>query len=159
MHLVDLWRERNARSFEDRSRSLQMIKTDCILLLCFWCTKSSLVDAEAILEILESCQACCFCNQIFVCFRKGALTTWFIIQIVTFSKKKFIGPHGLLTPPTIPQMVTQLCILLSESNSTFNFHSKVTQLCTSFSESHSTLNFNSKVTQLSTLSSENHSIY
>ncbi|WMV19021.1 hypothetical protein MTR67_012406 [Solanum verrucosum] len=50
-----IWRERNARSFEDRSRSLQMIKTDCILLLCFWCTKSYPVDAEAILEVLESC--------------------------------------------------------------------------------------------------------
>ncbi|WMV33426.1 hypothetical protein MTR67_026811 [Solanum verrucosum] len=50
-----IWRERNARSFEDRSKSLQMIKTDCILLLCFLCTKSSPIGAEAILEVLESC--------------------------------------------------------------------------------------------------------
>ena len=78
-----IWRERNARSFEDRS--LQMIKTDCIL-LCFWCTKSSPVDAEAILEVLESsiskkrkvlesCQACCFCSQNFIRFCKGAFST------------------------------------------------------------------------------------
>ncbi|WMV46559.1 hypothetical protein MTR67_039944 [Solanum verrucosum] len=50
-----IWGERNARSFEDRSRSLQMIRTYCILLLCFWCTTSSPVDVEAILEVLESC--------------------------------------------------------------------------------------------------------
>ena len=86
---------------------------------------------------------------------KGYVTTKTNCLLVV----KFIKKEDIQSLELIPQMVTQLCTLLSESHSTFNFHSKVTQLCTFFSESHSTLNFNSKVTQLSTLSSESHSIY
>ena len=51
---------------------------------------------------------------------------------------KFIKKEDIQSLELIPQMVTQLCTLLSESHSTFNFHSKVTQLLLSFSESHST---------------------
>lgn len=36
-----VWKKRNARSFEDKSRTVQRIKNDCILLLCFWNTKKS----------------------------------------------------------------------------------------------------------------------
>lgn len=50
-----IWKERNARCFEDRSRTVRKIKTDCILLLCFWCTRNSPVDADNTLDVLESC--------------------------------------------------------------------------------------------------------
>ena len=50
-----VWRERNARCFEDRSNPVQKIKLNCILLFCFWCKQMYTEDTLTIIDILGSC--------------------------------------------------------------------------------------------------------
>uniref|UniRef100_A0A0V0HID9 Putative ovule protein n=1 Tax=Solanum chacoense TaxID=4108 RepID=A0A0V0HID9_SOLCH len=48
-----LWRERNARYFEDASNNVQKIKHNYILLFYFWCTKVYSNETEILQDVLR----------------------------------------------------------------------------------------------------------
>ncbi|CAN4116125.1 unnamed protein product [Withania somnifera] len=47
-----IWKERNARCFENTSCSLQKIKSKCILLFGFWCISENINTHDVISEVL-----------------------------------------------------------------------------------------------------------
>ncbi|WMV55557.1 hypothetical protein MTR67_048942 [Solanum verrucosum] len=49
-----IWMERNSRCFESIENSMQQIKLNCILLLCFWCNQLLLNDPISIIDVLDS---------------------------------------------------------------------------------------------------------
>ena len=50
-----IWKERDARSFEDRNRTVHKNQKRLYFAFVFWCTRNSPIDAENILDVLESC--------------------------------------------------------------------------------------------------------
>lgn len=44
-----VWKERNARCFEDSSSYTDRIKMNCVVSLYFWCKENLIEDAESLL--------------------------------------------------------------------------------------------------------------
>lgn len=60
LHLVDgllVWIERNRRYFEDSANNTWKWKSNCMAWFYCWCRMKHVVEAESILELLESLQA------------------------------------------------------------------------------------------------------
>lgn len=53
MHMVVVWKERNARRFEDKHNSLQKVKLNCILSFHFWLKESSVEDTETLFTVFR----------------------------------------------------------------------------------------------------------
>ncbi|WMV58799.1 hypothetical protein MTR67_052184 [Solanum verrucosum] len=49
-----IWKERNSRCFEGIENSVQDVKLNCILLLCFWCNQLYSNDIASIVDVLDS---------------------------------------------------------------------------------------------------------
>ncbi|KAF3625895.1 putative mannosyl-oligosaccharide 1,2-alpha-mannosidase MNS3-like [Capsicum annuum] len=49
-----IWKERNFRCFESIENSVQNVKLNCILLLCFWCNQLYSNDTVSIIDVLDS---------------------------------------------------------------------------------------------------------
>ncbi|KAG5593621.1 hypothetical protein H5410_034853 [Solanum commersonii] len=49
-----IWKERNSRCFEGIENSVQDVKLNCILLLCFWCNQLYSNDTASIVDVLDS---------------------------------------------------------------------------------------------------------
>jgi len=49
-----IWKERNSRCFESIENSVQKVKLNCILLLCFWCNQLYSNDTVSIIDVLDS---------------------------------------------------------------------------------------------------------
>lgn len=47
-----LWKERNARGFEDKSNNLQKIKMNCLSLLYFWCKQDRVEDIKLFVDFI-----------------------------------------------------------------------------------------------------------
>jgi len=48
------WKERNSRCFESVENSMQKVKLNCILLLCFWCNQLYSNETVSIIDVLDS---------------------------------------------------------------------------------------------------------
>ncbi|WMV50538.1 hypothetical protein MTR67_043923 [Solanum verrucosum] len=49
-----IWKERNSRSFDNKSSLLHKIKMNYIIAFCYWCSSESIDDPVAIVDILGS---------------------------------------------------------------------------------------------------------
>lgn len=49
-------KERNSRCFQNTEKSMQKIKLNCLLLLCFWSKQIYLDGTDSIVDVLESIQ-------------------------------------------------------------------------------------------------------
>lgn len=49
-----IWKERNSKCFEDKSKSIQKVKMNCNLNLHFLCKEFCIVEADSILDFLEA---------------------------------------------------------------------------------------------------------
>ncbi|KAG5600446.1 hypothetical protein H5410_031816, partial [Solanum commersonii] len=47
-----IWKERNSRSFDNKSIPLHKIKMNCIITFCYWCNSEYIDDHVAIVDIL-----------------------------------------------------------------------------------------------------------
>jgi len=47
-----LWKERNARGFEDKFNNTQKIKMNCLSLLYFWCKEDRVGDIELFVDFI-----------------------------------------------------------------------------------------------------------
>jgi len=52
--LWTIWKERNSRCFENIENSIEQIKLNCILILCFWCNQIRSNDPVSIIDVLDS---------------------------------------------------------------------------------------------------------
>ena len=49
-----IWKERNSRCFDSIENSMQKVKLNCLLLLCFWCTLLYSNDTIPLIDVLDS---------------------------------------------------------------------------------------------------------
>lgn len=54
MHLVDSCREKNGRCCEDRSNSIQKVKSNCIISFYFCCKEVGLENIDHFVDLLRS---------------------------------------------------------------------------------------------------------
>lgn len=47
-----LWKERNARGFEDKSNNIQKIRMNCLSLLYFWCKQDMVGDIKLFVDFI-----------------------------------------------------------------------------------------------------------
>ncbi|WMV11931.1 hypothetical protein MTR67_005316 [Solanum verrucosum] len=49
-----IWKERNSRAFDSIENSMQKVKLNCLMLLCFWCNQLYSNDTISIIDVLDS---------------------------------------------------------------------------------------------------------
>jgi hypothetical protein len=81
-----LWRERNARSFEDIEHSTQEIKQFSLAVLLEWTNASGLFHFTSIFELINSCQLSLIGT---FCIRFVYMGGFLFNEIINYQKKEF----------------------------------------------------------------------
>ena len=48
-----IWKERNSRAFDSVENSMQKVKLNCLMLVCFWCNQLYSNDTISIIDVFQ----------------------------------------------------------------------------------------------------------